>query len=231
MGQWWKGPRCGSGERLCLHVHLTLSHRGRRPAGYPLWPWGLLRVCLCVQEDGELVLEGLLNIYWGLRRPIRLQMYDDNERFRPNRWDGWGFPSLCAACLKREQPRNIIIGKTYGVKGKHSDLHICVIINQRETPFNVNFVFMGRQKPKTCFFCKRRTNNLPSNQKSTAGQMLVDRLINFCDRIWGWLTLNVNNNTFACPFFFHRNSCVLVKQLSAESNNNSLITESGPTGE
>ena len=42
-------------------------------------------VCLCVQEDGEFILEGLLNIYWGLRRPIRLQMYDDNERFRLNR--------------------------------------------------------------------------------------------------------------------------------------------------
>uniref|UniRef100_A0A8C9ZZI2 Ras association domain family member 4a n=1 Tax=Sander lucioperca TaxID=283035 RepID=A0A8C9ZZI2_SANLU len=39
------------------------------------------------EEDGELILEGLLNIYWGLRRPIRLQMYDDNERFRLNRYD------------------------------------------------------------------------------------------------------------------------------------------------
>ncbi|KAM4591557.1 ras association domain-containing protein 4a isoform 1-T3 [Odontesthes bonariensis] len=37
------------------------------------------------EEDAELILEGLLNIYWGLRRPIRLQMYDDNERFRLNR--------------------------------------------------------------------------------------------------------------------------------------------------
>ncbi|XP_034040649.1 ras association domain-containing protein 4a [Thalassophryne amazonica] len=39
------------------------------------------------EEDGQLVLEGLLNIYWGLQRPIRLQMYDDNERFRLNRND------------------------------------------------------------------------------------------------------------------------------------------------
>uniref|UniRef100_A0A672FKT2 Ras association domain family member 4a n=1 Tax=Salarias fasciatus TaxID=181472 RepID=A0A672FKT2_SALFA len=39
------------------------------------------------EEDEELILEGLLNIYWGLRRPIRLQMYDDNERFRLNRYD------------------------------------------------------------------------------------------------------------------------------------------------
>lgn len=52
-----------------------------------------LSVCVCfflcvyVQEDGELILEGLLNIYWGLRRPIRLQMYDDNERFRFKRYD------------------------------------------------------------------------------------------------------------------------------------------------
>uniref|UniRef100_A0A1A8EVN9 Ras association (RalGDS/AF-6) domain family member 4 n=2 Tax=Nothobranchius korthausae TaxID=1143690 RepID=A0A1A8EVN9_9TELE len=37
------------------------------------------------EEDGELLLEGLLNIYWGLRRPIRLQMFDDNERFRLSR--------------------------------------------------------------------------------------------------------------------------------------------------
>ncbi|KAM6916375.1 ras association domain-containing protein 4a isoform 2-T2 [Xenentodon cancila] len=39
------------------------------------------------EEDGEFILEGLLNIYWGLRRPIRLQMYDDNERFHLNRID------------------------------------------------------------------------------------------------------------------------------------------------
>ncbi|XP_061601389.1 ras association domain-containing protein 4a isoform X2 [Cololabis saira] len=39
------------------------------------------------EEDGEFILEGLLNIYWGLRRPIRLQMYDDNERFRLSRID------------------------------------------------------------------------------------------------------------------------------------------------
>ncbi|XP_048864398.1 ras association domain-containing protein 4a [Brienomyrus brachyistius] len=34
------------------------------------------------EEDGELVIEGLLSISWGLRRPIRLQMQDDNERFQ-----------------------------------------------------------------------------------------------------------------------------------------------------
>uniref|UniRef100_A0A3B5LVI3 Ras association domain family member 4a n=1 Tax=Xiphophorus couchianus TaxID=32473 RepID=A0A3B5LVI3_9TELE len=37
------------------------------------------------EEDAQLILEGLLNIYWGLRRPIRLQMFDYNERFRLNR--------------------------------------------------------------------------------------------------------------------------------------------------
>lgn len=35
------------------------------------------------EEEGELIVEGLLNIFWGLRRPIRLQMQDDNERIRP----------------------------------------------------------------------------------------------------------------------------------------------------
>uniref|UniRef100_A0A3B5KK73 Ras association domain family member 2a n=1 Tax=Takifugu rubripes TaxID=31033 RepID=A0A3B5KK73_TAKRU len=35
------------------------------------------------EEEGELIFEGLLNIFWGLRRPIRLQMQDDHERIRP----------------------------------------------------------------------------------------------------------------------------------------------------
>ncbi|KAG7476859.1 hypothetical protein MATL_G00087250 [Megalops atlanticus] len=35
------------------------------------------------EEEGELIVEGLLNIFWGLRRPIRLQMQDDKERIRP----------------------------------------------------------------------------------------------------------------------------------------------------
>ncbi|XP_061693023.1 ras association domain-containing protein 4a isoform X1 [Syngnathoides biaculeatus] len=38
------------------------------------------------EEEGGLILEGLLNIHWGLHRPIRLQMYDDNERLRLNRY-------------------------------------------------------------------------------------------------------------------------------------------------
>ncbi|KAI5108050.1 ras association domain-containing protein 4, partial [Silurus meridionalis] len=33
------------------------------------------------EERGELIMEGLLNISWGLRRPISLQMQDDQERF------------------------------------------------------------------------------------------------------------------------------------------------------
>nr|ACO52041.1 Ras association domain-containing protein 2 [Aquarana catesbeiana] len=35
------------------------------------------------EEEGELIVEGLLDIFWGLRRPIRPQMQDDNERIRP----------------------------------------------------------------------------------------------------------------------------------------------------
>lgn len=35
------------------------------------------------EEEGELIVEGLLNIFWGLRRPIRLQMQDDHVRLRP----------------------------------------------------------------------------------------------------------------------------------------------------
>ncbi|KAL4609551.1 ras association domain-containing protein 2-like isoform X2 [Arapaima gigas] len=35
------------------------------------------------EEEGELIVEGLLNVSWGLRRPIRLQMQDDKDRIRP----------------------------------------------------------------------------------------------------------------------------------------------------
>ncbi|XP_026100560.1 ras association domain-containing protein 2-like [Carassius auratus] len=35
------------------------------------------------EEEEELIIEGLLNISWGLRRPIRLQMQDDHERIKP----------------------------------------------------------------------------------------------------------------------------------------------------
>ncbi|NWI46783.1 RASF2 protein, partial [Picathartes gymnocephalus] len=35
------------------------------------------------EEEGELIVEGLLNISWGLRRPIRLQMQDEHQRIRP----------------------------------------------------------------------------------------------------------------------------------------------------
>ncbi|XP_053306609.1 ras association domain-containing protein 4 isoform X2 [Spea bombifrons] len=44
------------------------------------------------EESGQLVIEGLLNISWGLRRPIRLQMHDDNERvsFCPSETTGAG---------------------------------------------------------------------------------------------------------------------------------------------
>uniref|UniRef100_G3NQ85 Ras association domain family member 2a n=1 Tax=Gasterosteus aculeatus TaxID=69293 RepID=G3NQ85_GASAC len=58
---------------------------------------------LSQQEEGELIVEGLLNIFWGLRRPIRLQMQDDHERIRPppssTSWhsgcnlDSQGFPN------------------------------------------------------------------------------------------------------------------------------------------
>ncbi|XP_076830757.1 ras association domain-containing protein 4a isoform X2 [Brachyhypopomus gauderio] len=42
------------------------------------------------EEEGELIVEGLLNISWGLRRPIRLQMQDDNERFHFACAGTWG---------------------------------------------------------------------------------------------------------------------------------------------
>ncbi|XP_069044960.1 ras association domain-containing protein 4a isoform X1 [Lepisosteus oculatus] len=41
------------------------------------------------EEEGGLIIEGLLNISWGLRRPIRLQMHDDNERIHLSSTGQW----------------------------------------------------------------------------------------------------------------------------------------------
>ncbi|OCT72195.1 ras association domain-containing protein 4 [Xenopus laevis] len=46
------------------------------------------------EEGGDLVVEGLLNISWGLRRPIRLQMHDDNERICFSPSEPWRQESL-----------------------------------------------------------------------------------------------------------------------------------------
>ncbi|XP_018604424.2 ras association domain-containing protein 2-like isoform X2 [Scleropages formosus] len=35
------------------------------------------------EEEGELIVEGLLSVSWGLRRPIRLKMQDEKDRIRP----------------------------------------------------------------------------------------------------------------------------------------------------
>lgn len=35
------------------------------------------------EEEGELVIEGLLNVFWGVHRPIRLQMQDEKDTGRP----------------------------------------------------------------------------------------------------------------------------------------------------
>uniref|UniRef100_A0A672Q7J7 Ras association domain family member 4 n=1 Tax=Sinocyclocheilus grahami TaxID=75366 RepID=A0A672Q7J7_SINGR len=60
------------------------------PAGFPPSDKGVNDYYYCfLQEEGELIMEGLLNISWGLRRPISLQMHDDNERFRYACMSAW----------------------------------------------------------------------------------------------------------------------------------------------
>ena len=79
----------------CRHFYfLSLSHLqfnipyplysvSQRGNNGPLCVFLLTTAPLSQQEEGELIVEGLLNIFWGLRRPIRLQMQDDHERIRP----------------------------------------------------------------------------------------------------------------------------------------------------
>ncbi|XP_038602900.1 ras association domain-containing protein 2 isoform X2 [Tachyglossus aculeatus] len=68
---------CGSGKYISKHellLHLKT---------YNLYYEGQNLQLRHREEEGELIVEGLLNISWGLRRPIRLQMQDDYERVRP----------------------------------------------------------------------------------------------------------------------------------------------------
>ncbi|XP_069315976.1 ras association domain-containing protein 4 isoform X2 [Eulemur rufifrons] len=53
------------------------------------------------EEEGALIIEGLLSIAWGLRRPIRLQVQDDRERVHlPSASWAPGRPS----CHRKEPP-------------------------------------------------------------------------------------------------------------------------------
>ncbi|KAJ8790137.1 hypothetical protein J1605_004720 [Eschrichtius robustus] len=67
----------GPGPRALEHIEV----RGPSPKGGQ--DAREERACLgrpeCT-EEGALIIEGLLNISWGLRRPIRLQIQDDRER-------------------------------------------------------------------------------------------------------------------------------------------------------
>jgi hypothetical protein len=90
-----------SAERASERVHVNNSHPVNTVRAQlawthedailysPAWYWllrgfsGLIRLIPLWQEEDEFIVEGLLNISWGLRRPIRLQMQDDNERIRP----------------------------------------------------------------------------------------------------------------------------------------------------
>ncbi|XP_028922475.1 ras association domain-containing protein 2 [Ornithorhynchus anatinus] len=68
---------CGSDKYISKHE--LLSHLKT----YNLYYEGQNLQLRHREEEGELIVEGLLNISWGLRRPIRLQMQDDHERVRP----------------------------------------------------------------------------------------------------------------------------------------------------
>uniref|UniRef100_A0A8C5H4K6 Ras association domain family member 4a n=1 Tax=Gouania willdenowi TaxID=441366 RepID=A0A8C5H4K6_GOUWI len=82
-----------------------MSVPARTPENEPHWPPASRISSLTSYVYGELILDGLLNIYWGLRRPIRLQMFDDNERFRLSRNDGSAFSKQFS-----EESNNNIVG-------------------------------------------------------------------------------------------------------------------------
>lgn len=83
----WKGSACATVPARTLATELLWDLSSRMSFMKTVADNHCFVFFLCSQEEGELILEGLLNIYWGLCRPIRLQMFDDNERFCLNRYD------------------------------------------------------------------------------------------------------------------------------------------------
>ncbi|XP_059400897.1 ras association domain-containing protein 2-like [Carassius carassius] len=67
------------GEAKFVNKSILLSHLNTYNLYYK---GGALRL-RHREEEGEMIIEGLLNVFWGVRRPIRLQMEDEKEAGRP----------------------------------------------------------------------------------------------------------------------------------------------------
>ncbi|XP_027703196.1 ras association domain-containing protein 4 isoform X1 [Vombatus ursinus] len=89
------------------------------------------------EEEGELIIEGLLNISWGLRRPIRLQMQDDNERIHlssaPWKKDlptisQKGLPQGARETIEQSSPHAVVNSESSGADSTDS------INGEEETP-------------------------------------------------------------------------------------------------
>lgn len=68
------------GEHKFVNKSMILSHLKT----YNLYYEGQALQLRHREDEGELIIEGLLNVFWGVRRPIRLQMQDDKETGRPH---------------------------------------------------------------------------------------------------------------------------------------------------
>ncbi|XP_026075494.1 ras association domain-containing protein 2b [Carassius auratus] len=67
------------GEDKFVNKSILLSHLNT----YNLYYKGGALQLRHREEEGEMIIEGLLNVFWGVRRPIRLQMEDEKEAGRP----------------------------------------------------------------------------------------------------------------------------------------------------
>nr|XP_033799352.1 ras association domain-containing protein 4 isoform X2 [Geotrypetes seraphini] len=102
------------------------------------------------EEEGKLIIEGLLNISWGLRRPIRLQMQDDNERIcLPSSGQWKADKSELNRCESKDRVKesnnNNAVNSAISLK---SDINSC----EEEIPQ------LMRTKSDASFMVQRRTN-------------------------------------------------------------------------
>uniref|UniRef100_A0A8C4P6Q4 Ras association domain family member 2 n=1 Tax=Dromaius novaehollandiae TaxID=8790 RepID=A0A8C4P6Q4_DRONO len=98
------------------------------------------------EEDGEFIVEGLLNISWGLRRPIRLQMQDDNQRIRPPPSSS-SWHSGCNLAAAEELPQLMRTRSDVGVRRRGSGRTAGEQRRLKRHRFSINGHFYNHKPP------------------------------------------------------------------------------------
>ncbi|KAJ8361391.1 hypothetical protein SKAU_G00179160 [Synaphobranchus kaupii] len=99
-------------------------------------------------EEAELIIEGLLNISWGLKRPIRLQMQDDYERIRFSVAGLWRLDPQGNNSRVTRTARNTL-SEVYTIQGYCIGTENTLKVLQKQTSVESNNNFYETTSPPT----------------------------------------------------------------------------------